>query len=113
MTFFKSKEAENKKLVLLSIVSALGAVIYIVLVVLFMNNAQKFFGKAEDSLFAPIIMLALFVLSALITGSVILGKPVMLYLDGKKTEGITLLFYTIISLAVIFALVVLIFLGSR
>ena len=49
----------------------------------------------------------------LITGSLVLGKPIYLYMEGKKAEGIKLLFYTIISLAVILAIVILAYLGLR
>lgn len=103
----------NKKLVLSSVLSSLGAVIYIIAVVVFLNNAQRIFGKGEDSFFVPVIMLMLFVLSALITGSIILGKPAMLYFDGQKKEGTTLLFYTIISLVVILVFVILAYLWLK
>ena len=55
----------------------------------------------------------IFILSALITGSLVLGKPILLYLDGQKKEGITLLFYTMIGLAIILALVILAYLGLK
>ena len=92
---------------------ALATSLYIIAIVMFFNNAQRIFGEQEDKFFIPVIMLTLFVLSVLITGSLILGKPAMFYFDGQKKEGIKLLFYTIISLAVILALVVLVYLGLR
>ena len=113
MKFFQSSGVDDKKLVYLSILNSLGVLVYVSLVVLFMNNAEKIFGKMNNNSFAPIIFLLLFVLSALITGSLVLSKPAMLYLDGQKKEGITLLFYTIVSLAVILALVILVYLGLR
>lgn len=103
----------NKKLISLSILNSLGVLAYVSLVALFFNNAQRIFGGKADNFLAPVIMLTLFILSALITGSLVLGRPIMLYLDGQKKEGITLLFYTIISLAVILALVILAYLGLR
>lgn len=100
-------------MILMGVLSSLGAVVYIIAVVAFLNNTQRIFGKGEDSFFVPVIMLMLFVLSALITGLIILGKPIMLYFDGWKKEAIKLLVYTIISLVVLFGLVVLAYLGLR
>jgi len=71
----------------------------------FMNQAQQFFGKANNML-AGITMLMIFILSALITGSLVLGRPIIYYLDGKKAEAIKLLFYTIASLFVILLIVI-------
>jgi hypothetical protein len=104
---------DNKKLAWRGLIDALGVVAYIVLVVLFMNNAQKLLGKVDNTYFAPIIMLTLFVLSALVTGGLVLGKPLMLYLDGEKKAGVKLTLYTAASLAVIWLVVVLIYLGVK
>lgn len=95
------------------VLNSLGALVYIILVVTFINNAEKIFGQGEHKYFIPVIMLTLFVLSALVTSSLILGKPLMLYFDGQKKDSVKLLLYTIISLAVLLALVVLAYLGLR
>jgi hypothetical protein len=50
-------------------------------------------GKANVFL-APIAFLMLFVFSAGLTSFLILGKPVLMYIDGKKKEAIYLLGYT-------------------
>lgn len=73
--------------------NALGTVVYIVLVSTFMQNGERIFGK-EDTIIIPIAILLLFVLSAIIVGYLVLGKPVMLYLDGKKKEAVSLLMMT-------------------
>ena len=112
MMFFHSNKEENKKLVYPSILNSLGVLAYVSLVALFMNNAQKIFGK-NDNIITGVIFLMIFILSALITGSLVLGRPILLYLDGKKVEGVKLLFYTIISLFVILALVILLYLGLK
>jgi hypothetical protein len=36
----------------------------------------------------------MFVFSALVTGYLVLGKPIMMYMDGQKKEALRLLFYT-------------------
>jgi len=103
---------KNSKLILFSVFHSLGVLVYVSLVALFMNNAEKIFGK-KDNFMTGIIVLLIFILSALITSSLVLGRPILLYLDGKKAEAIKLLIYTIISLAVILVLVILAYLGLK
>ena len=81
---------KNSTLAKLGAIYSLGVVAYIFLVALFMNNASKWFGE-EDGFFAPVAALTLFVFSALVTGGLVLGKPIMLYLDGQKKDGLKLL----------------------
>ena len=94
---------DNKKLIYYGAAHSLGVLAYVSLLVLFLNNAQKLFGK-NDNVMTDVIMLLIFILSALITGSLVLGRPIMFYLDGKKTEAVKLLFYTTASLFVLFLL---------
>lgn len=76
--------------------NALGTTLYIVLVAAFLSHASQVFGsKAEGTVFIPVAMLLLFVLSASVTGSLILGRPILWYLDGKKKEAVSLLMATI------------------
>lgn len=105
MIFFKLYQPNNKKLFFMSILHSLGVLAYVSLVVLFMSNVQKIFGK-NDNIVAGIIILLIFILSALITGSLVLGRPIMLYLDGKKTEAVKLPFYTMASLFVLLLLAI-------
>jgi len=77
----------NKKLLTSSLYCALGTAVYIVLLVLFMNSLRFFSGK-EDGVFAPMIALTLLVISAAITGGLVLGKPVMMYIDGAKKDAV-------------------------
>ena len=102
----------NKKLVLLSIVNSLGVLAYVSLVVLFMSNSQRIFGKGDNPIIG-VVMLLIFILSALITGSLVLGRPILFYLEEKKAESVRLLFFTIIDLAIILTLVILLYLGLR
>ena len=93
----------NKKLVNYAIIHSLGVLAYVSLVVIFMNNAQRLFGK-NDNAMTGVVALMIFILSALVTGSLVLGRPIMLYLDGKKSEAVKLLFYTMASLFVLLLL---------
>lgn len=92
---------KNKTLFKIATLNSLGVLVYIFLVSLFMNNGSKLFGQVDNELIAPIIFLLLFIFSALLTGFLILGKPIMLYIDGQKKEGIKLLFYTGVCLFVL------------
>lgn len=83
-----------------AIINSIGTVIYIALVALLMTSGNQIFGQANGVL-GGVGILLLFTLSALIVGSLVLGKPLMLYLDGSKKEAVKLLFQTIITLAVI------------
>lgn len=75
-------------------INAIGTTAYIILVASFMFSLRSFQGL-EEIVFIPIAMLLLFVCSAAITGFLVFGKPVMLYIDGKKREAVSLLGYTI------------------
>lgn len=89
---------------------ALGEGAYISLVALLMFGIQKLFGaKPDPAVIAPIAFLLLFVISAAISGALILGRPVMLYLDGKKKDALLLfgfiLLWLILFLVIAFLIV--------
>lgn len=83
-----------------ALLNALGTLVYIILVVSFIQLLQVYMPK-EDNFLIPIAMLLLFVCSAAITGFLVLGKPIILYIDGKKQEAIYLLGSTIAILVLI------------
>lgn len=84
----------QKKLIGQGFLLALGEGIYIFLVALVMKNANHLFGNNPGVL--PIIaFLMLFVVSATISGALILGKPILLYLEGKKREALELFGFTV------------------
>jgi len=102
-----------KKLIRQAFFLALGEGIYISLVALAMFIVEKFFGSKPDPvIIAPIAFLLLFVISASISGALILGKPLMLYLDGKKKEAIQL-FGSTLAFLVLFLIVALIIVAVR
>jgi hypothetical protein len=77
-----------------SFLSSLGVVVYIILVALFMNGANRLF-PGPDNFLAPLIMMLLLVFSAAFTGFLVLGKPVLMYLEGSKKEAIKLFIFNI------------------
>ncbi|MES2416223.1 MAG: hypothetical protein V4504_00780 [Patescibacteria group bacterium] len=65
---------------------ALGAVAYIVLIVLGVNATTHF--PQKETIIIPMIMLGLFVLSAAIMGFLFLSEPVKLFLENRKQEAL-------------------------
>lgn len=82
------------KIITRALLDAVATVAYVILVASFMFSLQSLAPK-EDTIFVISSMLLLFVCSAAITGFLVFGKPVMLYIDGKKREAVSLLGYTI------------------
>lgn len=69
------------------ITHALLAALYIVTLV----KTIEFFSTslpAEDTIFIPMVMLGLFVLSAAVMGFLFLYKPFQLHFDNKKREAV-------------------------
>lgn len=97
-------------------INALATAGYIALVGSFLHYAPKIFNAppdTPDTLFVPIAMLSLLVLSAAITGYLIFGEPIFWYLDGKKKEALSLLTQTLAILSVITLIFFLILLANR
>ncbi|MFH1661576.1 MAG: hypothetical protein ABIA02_00550 [Candidatus Falkowbacteria bacterium] len=84
----------NKKLIKISFQNSLAVLIYVGAISLIMMNGDKIFGEMAGYL-APVAFLLLFVISAAITGSLVLGRPAMIFFDGNKKEAISLLFHTV------------------
>lgn len=94
---------KNSSLIKISLLNSVGVLVYVSLVALIMQNGEKIFGKMQNYL-GPIAFLLLFILSAGVTGALVLGRPILFYLDGKKVEAIKLFGFT---LAWLFVLTVL------
>ena len=94
----------NSKLIKSSLINSVIALLYISGVALLMTNAQNIFGKG-DNVFTGIAVLMLFVISAAIMGFVILGRPILMYLDGLKKEAVKLFYLTITWLILIAAII--------
>jgi heme O synthase-like polyprenyltransferase len=84
----------KSKLIRRSLVNSLGAAAYIAAVAWLLSNGEGLFGKIVG-FWGPFAMLMLLVLSATVVGALILGKPILLYLEGEKQAGIKLFFYSI------------------
>lgn len=101
---------KNSTLVKWGIAHAFGVLVYAFLLATFFSRANDWFGRADQKIITPVAALMLFVFSALVTGGLVLGKPLMLYLDGHKKEGVKLLFFTGVGLFAFMALVFMVLL---
>lgn len=91
---------KNSKLLFWAMVDSLGIFVYVSAVSFVMFNSQNLFGKI-DNFTGPLMFLLLFVVSAVITGALFLGRPAYLYLNGFKEQGIKLFFSTLAFLIAI------------
>ncbi len=98
----------TKKFIFQGFIQATLAAVYIVLVALFMNNAERIIGDTKTFV-GPVAFLLLFVLSAATVGSLVLGRSILMYIDKQKREAVYLfsstmgwLFgYTVLALVIL------------
>jgi lysylphosphatidylglycerol synthetase-like protein (DUF2156 family) len=89
-----SNKIKKSEFFLKSLINALGTFIYIAAVAWVMTSGEVIFGRVSGFL-APLFILLLFVVSASVTGLLVLGKPILLYLDGFKKEAVRFLICTL------------------
>lgn len=90
--------------------NAILAAGYIVLIVLVMQGLQTF-REIPNNILMPMVALSLFVLSAATMGYLFFYQPVMLYLEGRQSEGVDLFLKTVgifaaITVALVAALLI-------
>lgn len=85
----------NKTLIKNAALHSFGVLAYVALVATLMNNIGKYLGDKPDTVFAPMAVLLLFVTSAAITGYLVVGQPIMLFLEGKKSEAVQQFAYNV------------------
>lgn len=88
------------------ILNALGASVYIILVVAVMTFVTGPMKNKPDTFFAPIMMLFVLTLSVAVMAYLFFYQPFILYFDNKKKEALDLFLKTIL----IFGMITLIFL---
>jgi hypothetical protein len=100
---------KKSEYILKSLANAAGVLVYTSAVAWIFFNGQAIFGKASSFLM-PLFLLLLFVVSASITGLLVLGKPIHLYSNGLKKEALALLFATLAWLVLFLVAVVIVLL---
>lgn len=86
--------------------NALFAISYImVLVTSVFTGSNLLEGIVDESIFLPMAFLAVFVLSAALMAYIFFYQPVIMFLDGKRDEGVKLFLHTVAIFAMGTALV--------
>lgn len=71
---------------------ALGAALYIVVIVFVVQAVTSALKSPDESIIIPMTMLSLFVLSAAIMGFLFLYEPLRLLVENRKQEAIVFFF---------------------
>lgn len=85
--------------------NAVLGLLYIVAVVSLIFFGSKWAESQPDNMLMPIGMLSLFVLSASVMGYLFLAQPIILFLDNKRKEAVSLFLRTIAVFAGLTAIV--------
>ena len=94
------------------LINALGASGYIFLVVSIMTLVSQTQSNKPDTFFAPMAVLFMLTLSAAVMAYLFFYQPLLLVIDGKKKEAVSLFVRTIgIFAAITVVIVSLLFIG--
>ena len=85
----------DKRIVGRSAATAVLVVAYVALVAWVMVSVGGAADSQQKDVTGPVAFLLLFVLSAAVVGSLVLGKPILLYLDGEKAVAVKLFVATL------------------
>lgn len=88
---------KKSKLILYALMDAAATVGYTIFIGWFLFGLPK---GPINSLWGPVAMLLLFIVSAAVAGGLVLGRPALLYLDGNKKDAVKLFVYTIAFLGI-------------
>lgn len=83
------------------IINALSASAYIIIGVTVMHYVTQPLRNKPDTFFAPIVMLSLLTLSVAVMAYLFFYQPLMLFIDGKKTDAVNLFIKTVGVFAVL------------
>ena len=102
----------RKRIVLLGLAQATGVFLYVVLVVLFINNFDRIAGlppeeQQTNSYTQAVGILLLFIVSACISGALVLGYPAILALRQRIRDASLLVASTVAWLVLLLVIVVM------
>lgn len=97
---------KTPKLYVISLVSSAGVLVYILFVAWLMKSLGSWLPGPDPQILAPTIFLLMFVLSATIVGSLVLGYPIWLYFENKKKDALRLFGYNVLFLFVYLVLAI-------
>ena len=88
-----------------SVINSLSTFFYVVFVASLMFFVGNNHILPDHTVLIPIGMLMLFVFSAALVGTLVFGRPILLYLDNNKREAVMLLVYTLVFLLIMTTIV--------
>jgi len=91
---------KNKSLPFIGFLQATGVSIYVVLLSCFFNFVIPRFENGPEEFYAPVIMPLIFIISAVTTASLVLGRFGMYFWNKQYKEAFTLLLWTVVWLVV-------------
>ena len=93
----------SKNIIKNAVINAVLTFAYVGILVFLIFNAPNVIKESdgENTILIPLVMLLLFIFSAGLTGSLVFGRPILWYLDGRKKEALHLLAWTLGILLVI------------
>ncbi len=95
------------------IYNALAAIIYIVLIVSFINSIDSieisYVNENLEQFIMPTIMLSLLALSVAVMGYIFFYQPIILFLENNRKEAVKYFIHTILYFAIIIILIFLIY----
>lgn len=100
---FKPQKTTDRDIIKHSIITALLEVVYVLLVATFFTVGSAVFPMTANPIVSIMAFLLLFVLSAGISGVLILGYPVYYVSQNKYREALLALGATMLTLFIIFA----------
>lgn len=103
----------NKKDLGWGFLSSLLTVGYIAGVAGIIFQGEKWFGGVDPGWWAPVMFLSLFVFSALVTSTLMLGRPVWLYMNGENRQAVRAFLHSVGGLLIVVAVVFLIGISIR
>ena len=83
-----------------SLINSTLAALYVFVLAFLMSN-NKTISKGAPEFLIGVGMLLVFVISATVMGYLVLGKPILMYLDGAKKEAVKLFYLTVTWLILI------------
>jgi len=98
---------------LIALLQAAGLTAYVSLIAFFMQNAQNWFGPQEgNKMFGTMVFLLIFIISALVSASIMLAYPASLFFKGKKKTALKIMLQSVGWLVVFLAGIIIFTFGK-
>lgn len=91
------------KIALYSFFHAAGVIAYVTMLALLFSV----WSPDKEPFIGPLVMLTTFIISATVTGGLVLARPITLYIDKQKKDAFVFLISTILWLMVIVGIIIL------